>query len=300
MNSELLEKFEKRAAKVNSWYSAASPKWYSRLKRFSGSPAHYLKYFVYQFSKKGPIFIRARTFLGTKFYCYLPDYFWTWCCGILGDPSERILTRFLIKNIREGDVFLDVGSNCGFYAVLAGVLTGEKGSVHAFEPTQNIFKMLEKNTKGFKNVFLVDAAISDKSGEAEFFLNPLYTVANSLVIKPAAAYTTAKVKVTTLDNYCYAHNVKPTFIKLDIEGAEMAAVLGGQRILTETSPIISLEILDQPSGADFSAAEKLVGLGYVPHKLLPNAQLEKISLPEIVSLYGSGKNDFYNFIFKKS
>jgi len=280
---------------INSFEKAVN----KRLEKSIRRPSYYLRYFFYQLSKIRPIFIQARTFFGTRFHCYLPDYFWTWDAGILGDPAEIRLTKFFLKNIRAGDVFLDVGSNCGFYAILGGVLVGEKGRVYAFEPTPKIFSLLKRNARDSKNIFPVEAAISNKSGEAELYLNPLYAVANSLVIKPVAAYKTTKVKVITLDDYCSAQNIKPTFIKLDVEGAEYEAVLGGQKILAEAAPLISIEILDQADGADFSAAEKLVSLGYVPHQLLSNVELEEISLAEIKTLYGSKKNGFYNFIFKK-
>lgn len=302
MSGTLLEKFEKLAARVNSWYDTGPNKWLIRFKRFSGNPAHYFKYFFYQLSKKRPIFVRAWTFFGTKFYCYLPDYFWTWDLGILGDPSEIKLTRFLLKNLRKGDTLLDVGSNCGFYAALGGVLVGENGGVHAFEPTPKIFKMLVKNTQEFKNVFPVEAAVSDQAGEAEFYLNSLNTVANSLIIKPSKTnYKTTKVKVITLDDYCSTNNIRPSFIKLDVEGAEEAVVKGAKGVLSRTTPWISLEILQQDGGADFSAAEMLISLGYTPNRINENGDLEKISFADIVSSLSGKENafEFENFIFKK-
>lgn len=295
--NNIIEAFESSVKKVELWHVIEASTWKNRLKKFFRHP---LRYILYQISKKYPVFIVAKTFLGTKFTCYLPDYFLMWCYGIVGDPSEIKLTRFFLKNLHEGDVVLDVGSNCGFYAVLSSRLVGEEGNVHAFEPTPDIYKMLTENTKELSNVYPTKMAVSDKNGYANFSVNSIYTVANSLVItSPDPSSKTISVSTITLDEYCSSKNIQPTLIKLDVEGAEKAVVRGAKRLLSETTPSISLEILEQGTGADYSATEELIGLGYTPHRILEHGELEEISLSDIMSLFGDQKNAFENFIFKK-
>jgi FkbM family methyltransferase len=89
--------------------------------------------------------------------------------GVLFGDEINII-KFLIKNLKENDIFYDIGANYGFYTLLAQefITTGE---IHSFEPNPNIFKLLKENVKLdlFKNTFLNELALSDKKGESEFY-----------------------------------------------------------------------------------------------------------------------------------
>lgn len=54
--------------------------------------------------------------------------------------------------------------------------------------------------------------------------------------------TSQKRERVTLDDYCNENNIKPTLVKMDIEGAETEAVLGMERVLTEYRPVILMEL----------------------------------------------------------
>ena len=143
-------------------------------------------------------------------------------------------------------------------------------------------------------------AVSDIDGQVNFSINPIYSVANSIIFTSShPSLKTVQVVSTSLDTYCQEFNINPSFIKLDVEGAEESVIKGAKSILSKTAPLISLEILKQEEGANYGAAEKLVELGYTPHFILPNGSLEKISFQDIVSFPLGKKNDFDNFIFKK-
>src|SRR5579863_7387210 len=63
---------------------------------------------------------------------YLGDSNWLplWANGVYEPWTTEVLT----KELKEGDVFVDVGANIGFFTLLASKLVGEKGRVYAFEP----------------------------------------------------------------------------------------------------------------------------------------------------------------------
>lgn len=207
---EELNKFEAAAAKVSRWFTL------SRLQKIF---RFHLWYLAYQLSKKHPKPIHARTFWGAEFYCYLPDYFLTWRYGVLGDPSELALTRFLLKTIKRGDVFFDVGANCGFYTLLTGHLVGAHGSVHSFEPTPDIARTLRRNAEGTPQIHVNQMAVADKTGEAELSLDPIFTVVNSLSLAGrTSSGSQVKVRTVSLDEYTQSAGVIPTFIKIDVEG----------------------------------------------------------------------------------
>ena len=53
-----------------------------------------------------------------------------------------------------------------------------------------------------------------------------------------------KVQVVTLDDYVY--DEKPTFIKMDIEGAEMEALIGARRIIQTYKPKLAVCLYHKP------------------------------------------------------
>lgn len=58
--------------------------------------------------------------------------------------------------------------------------------------------------------------------------------------------TAIEVQTTTIDTYCEEHNVIPTFIKIDTEGAEWKVLRGAQHILEQHKPDMLVEINSAP------------------------------------------------------
>jgi hypothetical protein len=77
------------------------------------------------------------------------------------------------------------------------------------------------------------------------------------------------VRCTTLDAFSDRTGLVPDVVKLDIEGAELAAVGGMRRLLEERSPLLSVETGDYAGMASPRTAEVielLERLGYVAHE----------------------------------
>jgi hypothetical protein len=135
---------------------------------------------------------KTKTFLDREMFVYLSDadasllYFY----GIFGHAglnfygSELSIIKFLIKNLKNDDIFYDIGANYGFYTILAQELI-TNGEIHSFEPNPNIFPLLVKNAQyeKFRNTFLNEIAISDKDGELEFYdrFNQRHSGTSSLI-----------------------------------------------------------------------------------------------------------------------
>src|SRR3989344_3364089 len=73
--------------------------------------------------------------------------------SILG-VHEPYQTEIIMKNVKRGDVVLDVGANIGYYTLLFAKLVGPEGIVFAFEPDPTNFSILKKNveTNNYTNV----------------------------------------------------------------------------------------------------------------------------------------------------
>ena len=86
---------------------------------------------------------------------------------------EPFETDFVQKEIKRGDVVLDIGANIGYYTLILAKCVGKEGKVFAFEPEPNNFSLLKKNIQinGYKNVVLVQKAVSNKNEKLMMYLN---------------------------------------------------------------------------------------------------------------------------------
>lgn len=218
--------------------------------------------------------------------------------GLLGGPEYK-LTRFLTRFLQADDVVFDVGANYGFYSLLAK----ECGSrtVHAFEPSPRVFGYLEKNVPQSNGVQLNRLALSSAEGEITFFdtgdSGHTGTSTSSQEVADAAGRTFERISVpaTTLDAYT-EHGEMPTFLKIDVEGAEKDVLLGALKTIEHAKPVISLEAWGGKLGERFSrpATTLLSEWGYVGYGLSDDGQLVKLDeVPDQqVGVFG-----FDNFIF---
>ena len=73
---------------------------------------------------------------------------------------EYWITDFMWRNVKPGQVAVDVGANHGYYTVLLSDLVGPEGRVHAFEPNPRLAALLDLNVavNGFWHVANPQAA----------------------------------------------------------------------------------------------------------------------------------------------
>ena len=142
-------------------------------------------------------------------------------------------TTCLFRGVaKEGDVVVDLGANIGYYTLLAARIVGSEGRVYAFEPDPLNFKLLVNNIKlnNFTNVITEEKAVSDKTGTLNLYLDAQDMGAHTL-------YETDKykkiviVESVTLDDYFKGRECPVNIVKMDIEGAELAALKGMENII---------------------------------------------------------------------
>jgi hypothetical protein len=83
------------------------------------------------------------------------------------EPAEL---HFVARFLRPGMTFLDVGANGGLFSLVAARAVGAAGLVHAFEPAQTEFELLQHNLtlNGFTHVIANQVAVSDTIGQTRF------------------------------------------------------------------------------------------------------------------------------------
>lgn len=156
---------------------------------------------------------------------------------------EYWLTEFIWRNLRPGEVALDVGANHGYYALLMADLVGAHGRVHAFEPNPRLFDLMSRTValNGFwHTVRLHGAAVAEASGPPMTFAATEREPKNGRLLMPGedtAAEPDAvltPVPVVPLDE---AVEGPVHFVKIDVEGAEELAWRGMQRLIGRSPQI---------------------------------------------------------------
>lgn len=129
-------------------------------------------------------------------------------CG----EQQQYLKRFKFK---ETDSLLDIGANIGATAFF---LHDFVSNVYCFEPDVDNFKMLQKNTKNFLNVYrFKKALVGNNDLTREFYLNTKTNKAtHSLLVKRGRDKVT--VECRNIENIIKRYGIN--VIKMDVEGAE--------------------------------------------------------------------------------
>jgi FkbM family methyltransferase len=164
--------------------------------------------------------------------------------GALMDSYEKLETEVVSALLREGDVFLDVGANIGWYTLLASTLVGRAGHIHAFEPRESTQGYLRRSVamNGLGSIVTVhNFGLGDMVGElllgwAHSGRNPGHS---HFVDAEGPDIETIKISVKTLDSLNLS---KFDFIKLDVEGAEPKVIAGGRSSIQKHRPFIMSEL----------------------------------------------------------
>ena len=155
--------------------------------------------------------------------------------------------RFILGNIIEGSTYFDIGANVGLMSI--PILSQfKKVKVVSIEASTITFGYLESNWRANRNShrwLLINKAISNTSGkEIDFYLakskNNLYNSMKDTSRVDFASVT--KITTTTIDEiWCGLNSPFVSFIKSDIEGADLLALKGGKTCIMNCRPIILLE-----------------------------------------------------------
>lgn len=173
-------------------------------------------------------------------------------------------------------VFVDGGANIGFYSILAARRAGPDGRIVAFEMMPDTAAMLRQNiaVNGALTIEVVERALSDQSGRKVCAtVEPGQNGQASIVKDSCNGRKTIEVETITLDEALAGYG-PIDLIKLDLEGAEFAALKGAQSVLARTRCVVfesnereerivelladSGFVVKHLEGCDF-VAERLVG-----------------------------------------
>ncbi len=207
------------------------------------------------------------TLQGVKFYIDPISHFGQEV--ITTGKYEPIFCDTLMGLLKEGDYFLDIGANEGFFSMKAVMVVGPQGKVFAVEPQPELVKVISRNSEAnsFQNVQISQLAFSEKKGEVELALSfSVNSGASSLFQEKVSGIKKVKVPAERFDDW-WIKQGSPQFdvVKIDCEGAELFVFRSAQKALSQHfSKMICLEYHEHIIGAEgvWEIDDKLRLAGY--------------------------------------
>ncbi len=185
------------------------------------------------FSPKNAVFLHMAG--DPPFKIYLRDGYWT-RFALYHRDYEPEVARVMQAAHSHCDLFCDLGANKGYWTVRA---SARFSRVTAVEASAETYAQLTENAEALHNVTLQRAAIYSRSGEEMTFINTHNSHASARLSQNGTAAPqdyTETVLTTTIDDLIPPGTA--ALIKLDVEGAEVAALQGAARALQDGSVLL--------------------------------------------------------------
>jgi FkbM family methyltransferase len=166
-----------------------------------------------------------------------------------GVPYEPGATNSVLT-LGEGDVFVDIGANSGYFSVLAALRVGARGRVFAFEPNPAVLHQLKRHIElnaVEDRVTISELALSDEDrDDVRLFVScwpendgiaSLTPAAETLARGGLRADTSIAVRVRRFDSWVQSVQLsRIDLMKIDVEGAESRVLAGMSSTLTRLRP----------------------------------------------------------------
>lgn len=140
---------------------------------------------------------------------------------------------FLRAHASASKVIFDVGANVGNWTKLAHAYNPQ-AHIYAFEPFPEAFAELSAIAP-VRTVHCFNMALGNTLGTKDLFTFSESSAFNSLYRRELGfEVSTISVAVTTIDAFCDQHGIDTIdFLKIDVEGAELAVLQGAQGMIAQ-------------------------------------------------------------------
>ncbi len=183
-----------------------------------------------------------------------------WQQEMLSGTYDSFFFDYLAKLSLGGKIIFDIGTHVGYDALAFAEAVGKDGKVYAFEPNAANLERLRQNVRANPDlaprIQISPLAISDASGIEEFvfsprvekgsssgsFLDRSHTTMEKDGYEKNAGFTRTSVETISLDRFIEREKIKPSLLKIDIEGAEYLALRGAANMLRSLKPTLFIEI----------------------------------------------------------
>lgn len=284
----------------------------SKLRRLLYQPVLYPALMIFDYAiypnthRSKSIF--ANTFFGIRMKTVLPSGTDIRLHSIKSHDSELRFAKFLVRQLKQGDVFVDVGAHYGYYSLLAVALIGQRGHVYAVEASAASTAILKENTAGYSNITIIQAAASDTRGHITFYEYPVpYAECNTTVKDAYAGQKWAEkikqienhVPTVLIDDLLEKEGITKAIFKIDAEGGETAVLKGMINSLKTRDLCVVMEYHHTPG--KLSIHEEAVGVlkecGYSAHGI--DIDGNAFPVPDITRYLDEKKLESDNLVFQR-
>jgi len=168
-------------------------------------------------------------------------------------PENFVPDWFKKINFSNSGVFVDVGSNLGFFSVYYTYKTGRESFAFEINPyTAKLLSQAIKESKYHDKIKIISCGLSDSDKELLIFFDSKYSplttaseASKSLMEKTHGANFSNSVfgRVKRLDYFLtknFMHK-KINLIKIDVEGMEIQVITGALATIKKNMPLIIFE-----------------------------------------------------------
>ena len=188
----------------------------------------------------------------------------------LGEGRDRHEIAWACEQLSAGDLAVDVGAHRGAYAWWFRRAVGAEGRVVAFEPQVKLAASIGAALVkiGFDNVEVVPNGVSHESGVRKLRVPHTgkgYSSGATFEEKVIEGKVNEQqADVVSLDQYFDGCNRRIALIKIDVEGHELEALQGAERLLRLDRPAVLLEVeaRHRPKGSVQPVFDYLANLGF--------------------------------------
>lgn len=212
---------------------------------------------------------------------------------LVNQQWEPATTKLIMERCERGSINVNVGTSYGYYAALLGVWAGSTSKTYCFEANSYMIPYLLKTaywTGVINDLKIMNCAISDSSNEivklrympqfaggggvneatdfikVDRYEDTLWSLANLKLLEDEsgflspgkAIYLESEVKTKTLDELIPEGDIN--ILKIDIEGMESEAILGGRNLIKRSK---NISIILEMSEYSYQNAGELKKLKYL-------------------------------------
>jgi FkbM family methyltransferase len=189
---------------------------------------------------------------------------------------QTALNAALTTQIQPGSYCMDIGANIGYFTTMMAHRCGPQGRVAAFEANPALVTRIQRNAtlNQFDHVLVQQQAIDRTSGTVQFHITRQPGKSSLHNQRNAPVQEVLTVDATTIDQFISAAGWdRLDVIKMDIEGNDCNALLGGQESIRRFRPFIAMEYWHTtPPDIAEACFRFLIEQGYTCQSLALNGQ----------------------------
>ncbi len=146
-----------------------------------------------------------------------------------------------VLDFSDEEVFVDAGAYDGDSVhKFSEAVSGQYQAIYAFEPDQDNYEQLTASTRNMKSISTENKGLWDTSTQLKFSVDTVAGVKSSIQSDGEST-----IDVESLDAYLGGSAVV-TYLKMDIEGAELQALKGAEQILRNNKPKLAIAAYHKP------------------------------------------------------